>query len=105
MKPWLLLLTLIVTSGCASTRKYERVLDSWAGSDISNLIERWGPPSETYTMPDGRHLYTWYFNEGVVAMPAGNMAYAVQRYCKTTFTVGRAGVVERWSYQGNACRA
>jgi hypothetical protein len=56
-------------------------------------------------MPDGRHQYTWYFDGGAVAVPIGNIAYAVPRGCQTTFTVGKAGRIESWRYQGNACKA
>jgi hypothetical protein len=90
-------------SSCATTGDYEKVLNSWIGSDISRLIESWGPPTDTYRMPDGRTLYTWFFDGGAVAMPFGNMAYAVSRSCKTTFTVGTNGVVQTWRYEGNAC--
>jgi hypothetical protein len=95
----------LVTNACATVGRYERILDSWTGAEVSRLIENWGPPAGTYMMPDGRLLYTWFFDGGAVAVPIGNMAYAVQRYCRTTFTVSPNGIVERWRYEGNACRA
>jgi hypothetical protein len=49
----------LLLTACASTRGYERALDSWVGSDINQLIESWGPPTQTYPMPDGRNMYTW----------------------------------------------
>ena len=95
----------LASGACATACGYQRILDSWTGVEISRLIENWGPPADTYTMPDGRELYTWYFDGGAVAMPIGNMAYAVQRYCRTTFTVGQNGMVERWRDEGNSCKA
>lgn len=95
----------LAVAGCATTRGYERLLDSWTGSDVNRLIQNWGAPAETYTMPDGATMYTWFFDDGAVAMPIGNMAYAVRRYCKTTFMVSAYGIIERWRYEGNTCRA
>lgn len=92
-------------SGCATTGGFEDVLNSWVGSDVNRLIETWGPPADTYQMPNGRTLYTWFFDGGAVAVPVGDYAYAVNRYCKTTFTVGKQGRVLGWRWQGNACKA
>jgi hypothetical protein len=97
------ILSLALMVGCATTAGYEKVLNSWMGQDISNLIEKWGPPSNVFTMPDGRILYSWVFDGGAVAVPIGNMAYAVPRGCKTTFTTSSAGVVQNWRWEGNAC--
>ena len=99
------LIVMTVLSACATTGKYEAKLDSWVGNDVSDLIVAWGPPAQTYEMPDGRTLYTWYFDGGAVAVPVGNAAYAVQRYCKTTFTVGPLGFVQTWRWEGNACKS
>lgn len=96
---------LITLNACATTSRYEEILNSWANNDINRLIEAWGPPADTYTMPDGRVLYTWYYDGGAVAMPIANMAYAVRRVCKTTFTVGNDNRIQCWRYEGNACKA
>lgn len=100
-----LLIAMAMLTGCATTGKYEAKLDSWVGQDVSRLIVAWGAPAQTYEIPDGRTLYTWYFDGGAVAVPIGNAAYAVQRYCKTTFMVGPAGFVQNWRWEGNACKA
>lgn len=90
---------------CATTAGYEEVLNSWVGSDISMLIESWGPPSQTYNLPDGRTMYTWDTSSGAVAAPAGRFAVAVPRGCTTTFTVDDIGIVQSWRYEGNSCRS
>ena len=108
MRSVLKLMLALSLLGCAiaTTGKYEAILNSWQGNDVSALIQKWGPPSSTYEMPDGRKQYTWYFDGGVVAMPVyGGGAYAVQRGCKTTFTVNRTNIIESWRYEGNACKA
>lgn len=105
MRTSALVLVLLMAGACATTGKYEQKLNSWVGADVNRLVQAWGPPADTYRMPDGRALYTWYFDGGAVAMPIGNMAYAVQRYCKTTFTVSKQGIVQTWRWEGNACKS
>lgn len=98
----------LLLTGCMmpTTGKYEAVLKSWESGNINDLISKWGPPSSTYEMPDGRKLFTWNFDGGVVATPTyGGGAYAVRRTCTTTFTVEPSGRVASWRYQGNACTA
>lgn len=90
--------------GCATTKGYERVLQTWVGHDVNDLIQSWGPPADVYKLPNGSMMYTWRFDGGAVAMPIGNMAYAVNRYCKTTFTVSEQGIIQTWRWEGNACR-
>lgn len=91
---WALLLLPFVFYGCATTGGYERVLQSWVGNNVNNLIQKWGPPTNEYKLPNGNVMYTWLFDGGVVAMPIGNMAYAVNRSCKTTFTANGQGIIE-----------
>jgi hypothetical protein len=105
MRTALLLLVFLITSACATTGRYEKILDSWVGVDVNRLFEAWGPPSSTFDMPDGRRQYTWLFDGGAVAMPIGNMAVAVRRGCMTTITTSTTGVIQTWRYEGNACRA
>lgn len=52
------LLILIIFSGCATTAKYEAILNTWVGADVNNLIGSWGAPSEEYSMPNGNKMYT-----------------------------------------------
>jgi len=100
----LLILSLFL-AGCSTTRGYERVLNSWMGSNVNSLIQSWGPPSGVYNLPNGDAMYTWFDSYGAMAMPIGNMAYAVNRSCKTTFTADSNGRIISWRYEGNACRA
>ena len=105
MKRWLIAFPFFcLLISCASTGRYEKVLQSWVGADVSRLIESWGPPSSTYKLPDGRVQYTWLFDGGAVAAPVGNMVYAVRRSCTTTFTTSTAGRIQSWRWEGNACR-
>lgn len=102
MKRALIVLSIVLSLSCARNR-HEDALNTWIGSDINSLIEGWGPPASTFDMPDGRKMYSWYYDGGVVAMPIGKNAYGVKRDCQTTFTVSTSGRVESWRYVGNAC--
>jgi C-terminal processing protease CtpA/Prc len=43
----------------AAGKKYDEILSSWRGADISRVIRSWGPPSSVYTSPNGEQTYTW----------------------------------------------
>jgi hypothetical protein len=100
----LLLIAALTLPGCASrTKKYSTILNSWMGQDVSELIVSWGPPSQTYRLPDGRTSYTWNYYGGAAAIPIGNVAYAVNLVCTTTFVAGPDNKIQTWSFRGNAC--
>lgn len=40
-------------SGCATTKNYESILDTWLGSSADDLVASWGPPQNSYTLSDG----------------------------------------------------
>lgn len=93
----------ILLSGCATLQNREKALQSWIGSDVNSLIQSWGPPIDVFELPNGNKMYTWFYDSGAVAMPIGNMAYAVNKNCKITMTVDRNNIVQSWRYEGNAC--
>jgi hypothetical protein len=101
----LLVVFVVFPSACATTGGYEKILSSWMGNDVNSLIQSWGPPANTYKMPNGDIMYTFFYDGGAVAMPIGNMAYAVNRSCKTTFIVGQDGKIKTWRWEGNTCKA
>lgn len=94
----------IFLHACATTRGYEKVLQTWIGNDVNELMQEWGAPENVYKLPNGNTMYTWWFDGGAVAMPMGNMAYAVSRSCKTTFTTNAQGIIQTWRFEGNMCR-
>lgn len=98
-------------TSCATTGNYEEALQSWVGQDVNRLISGWGPPSDEYSMPNGNTMYTWLWVGGTQVLSNYNetlnmvTTQAVTSWCKTSFTVNTRGVVRRWRWQGNACRA
>jgi hypothetical protein len=43
----------VVLSGCATTENYEKILNSWVGSNADNLVMKWGPPANFYPLSNG----------------------------------------------------
>lgn len=114
----------IFISACATTKKYEAVLNSWMGSDVNNLINSWGYPQGTFDAPNGNKVYV-YSRGGSVRMPQtyqttanvygyGNMAYGTATtnvyggqtlhfWCNTFFEVDSSQRIVRWRWEGNNC--
>lgn len=93
----------LLLGGCAGN-SLDETLDSWVYNDINRVIESWGPPADEYQMSNGRTIYTWYYDGGVVALPTyGGGAAAVERYCEVNFITDDEGIVVNWRYEGNAC--
>lgn len=51
LKPLAVLAVLL--SGCATTANYEKILNSWVGANVDNLVMRWGPPTSSYPLSNG----------------------------------------------------
>ena len=90
--------------GCATSWGYEKILKTWVGHDVNELIRDWGPPADVTKLPDGSMMYTWWFDGGALEKSIGKKAKAVNRYCKTTFAVNNQSVIQTWRWEGNACR-
>lgn len=99
---YLLFSVLFLALGCATTAKYEEKLNSWVGSPEDNLIQSWGPPTQSYPLDNGDKLITYDQTNGV----AFAYGMAVPMRCKTTFTVSAATHnITNWNYNGNACKS
>lgn len=122
MKRLSILVVAVLLSACATEAKYQRVLDSWTGSDELDLIRSWGAPQQAYEAKG--HKFLVYSNDQDVVIPGmaptyqtniyGNTAYTtstggtpamnVNMNCTTTFEVVD-GKIANWSYRGNNCAA
>ena len=49
----LILVSLLLLAGCATTAGYEKVLSSWVGDNVDHLKSVWGQPDNTTTLSDG----------------------------------------------------
>lgn len=103
MKRVLIFAMMLSLSGCYARSHFESNLESWKGRTTSDLFDEWGPPTETFDLPNGRKMYTWSDTRGASAVAVGHSIYGVPIGCKITFTVDTHGQVRDWRYQGNNC--
>lgn len=107
MRPWLALMFGLLLTGCATTLRYDQYLDRWIGTDISSIIQSWGPPTSVADAPDGGKVYTWDEAENsfiYVHRSPDSRRPARTYWCKTKLITDKAGVVRSWRWNGNACR-
>lgn len=118
--------TILILTGCATSANYEKVVDTWLGSDEAELIRSWGTPSSVYQ--SGNTKFLEYSSSRQVVIPGSEPNYNTDCYdygnqvnCTTTKSGGYAGTsynascstrfeinsgkVVGWSFQGNDCRA
>jgi hypothetical protein len=113
-------LLLLGLMGCATTEKYEALLQTWIGSEEIDLVRSWGPPDQVYEVQDRKFIV--YHSQRSVYIPGtspsystsfiGNQAYTTQSggspgrtvdmRCATTFEL-KDGIIVRWSWKGNDC--
>jgi hypothetical protein len=53
MKKLLATFSAILLGSCATTANYEKILNSWVGSSVDNLVSSWGPPQSSFELSDG----------------------------------------------------
>lgn len=60
MRVALILSMLFLLSGCATPRgSSDNARDSWRGATYDEVVSRWGAPSRSTTLTDGRPAHTW----------------------------------------------
>jgi hypothetical protein len=121
LKRSFLLSILLAIVGCATTAKYEEVLNTWIGADVNQLVDSWGYPQNSFEAPNGNKVYT-YSSSGQITMPTqtnsnyniyGNTIYGsttttggqtINLSCTTHFEADPTGRIVKWSYKGNQCK-
>jgi hypothetical protein len=94
MKIWKLLAvaTLSATiSACATEAGYQRILDSWKGESVDNLVMTWGPPQSSFKLSDGGQVLQYSDQRNVTL--GGYTTYQPQ----TTYNSGNV-----YGYGGSA---
>ena len=67
MRAALLIAACILVTGCAATRgSADTARDSWRGATYDEVVSRWGAPSRSTTLTDGRPAHTW-ISEGTTS--------------------------------------
>lgn len=125
MKSLAVILAALALSGCATSAKYEALLETWKGKSINELVESWGYPDNTIMAPNGNTVYVYGYHQSTyipktnyissgVGFDGGNLAnsisissfggYTVEESCSTYFEVDADKVIIKWKWKGNACR-
>ncbi len=116
------LLLAMALSACATTKNYEKMLDTLVGSHVDVLTQKWGPPKRSYPLSGGNKVneYMSYrtFQTGGYSSASGKAdgkkanysAYSTavethERTCITRFTISPKNIILRWTVQGNDCVA
>ena len=55
----LLSLLVILLTGCATLADVEKAKNSWQGMPYEEVVSRWGAPTRSTTLTDGRQVSTW----------------------------------------------
>ena len=118
-------LLILLLTGCATTKKYEAILQTWIGSQENELIRKWGPPRQVYdagggvkyltyqessqgyipgTSPTYSTTYNPYTNTATTTSTGGSAGYYYTNSCQTTFEI-QNGYIASWRWKGNACKA
>ncbi len=111
-----------LATACATTEAYDKILQSFVGRHVDQLVVAWGPPQASHTFKDGRRIVRYFRSEtvhipetrsmrrsaasasglgSVFTSPAHNLSYS----CRTTFDVDASGTIAAWKREGNDCRA
>lgn len=111
------LVLLACASACATTAKYNAMLDTWKGHSAASLIESWGPPDNVYSLADRGQILE-YSRQVCVKNPAfacpiysptpcfeGAYQPSTCHRCTTRFTTDEFNLIIKWSWEGDSCKA
>lgn len=134
---------LLFLVGCATTENYEKILGSWVGNHVDDLIASWGIPDKSielstggamieyirestsiggggsYSVPQttynsgnasvygglGGSLYGNYSGTTTTYIEKNYPVYTIYRNCTTRFTMDSLGIIIKWVWEGNNCKA
>jgi len=122
----IVVLALLLVSGCATHAKYEKSLQTWVGHNESELISVWGAPVRVYDAGEAKYLT--YSSSRNLTIPGSNLTYRSNCYtgansfscntssvggtpatnmtllCETTFQIVNSKIVS-WNWKGYDCRS
>jgi hypothetical protein len=123
----LLVMVLGFSTACATTGNYEKILQTWVGSPVDNLVGSWGPPQSQYKLSGGGMVIeysrsstgtvggytssqpvTTYNIDGSYSttyVTTTTPSYNVQYSCRTIFDVDKNNIITSWRWEGNSCIA
>ena len=109
MKFLLNIFIVFILSACATTAKYEELLNTWLGQNINTLIDSWGYPENSFEGPNGNKVYVYSDSESYTSptqtygtTTTGGYIYSLS--CQTFFEVNSSNVIVKWRKKGNNCK-
>lgn len=114
------LLVVLCCAGCATSAKYEGVLQSWIDRSAEDLVKEWGYPDDQLTAPNGNMVYVYrrasvastpgfyrghYHYYGGRRYPLYDPGFISEFQCTTFLEVDKRGRIVRWEWRGNDCVA
>lgn len=120
MRKFVLAISFVALSGCATTSVMNGIMSSWEGTSINDVTAQWGYPDEERQF-NGNKLYVWHHNKGFY-MPATTTTngtvnsyggfsatstttggHQISGACDRILEVDGSGTVIKWQWQGNNC--
>lgn len=130
---YITILSALLVTGCAttSTENYEKILQTWVGLHVDELVLDWGPPQSSFDLSTGEKIIE-YHNVRYVYIPSTSFprahtvyrkhpdgsvttyqtfseheipAQSYTRFCKTRFIINPDGMIKQWDWEGDDCRA
>lgn len=120
MRKFILMISLVSLSGCATTSIMDGIMSSWSGESIESVTAQWGYPDEQREF-NGNKLYVWHHNKGFYLPSTTTTTGTVNAYgginatstttggntingnCDRILEVDSKGTVIKWQWQGNNC--
>ena len=121
LKTFYFLLTMIIYSGCATTKGFSTMMNSWTGQNINAFVDRNGYPQKTFKAPNGNTVYVYgeaysyttpqYTNSQYNAY--GNTLYGTSttygggtrtNSCTTWIEINNQNIIVKWRAEGNICK-
>lgn len=110
-------LSTLFISACATIANYEKVLNSWVGHNVDQLVASWGYPVNSFKAFNGNTVYV-YSSSGSYTMPTNTTSnYSVYGnstttggqtlnfWCQTFFEVNESNIITTWTWKGNNCKS
>lgn len=121
----------LVLVACATTGNYDKMLQTWIGAPIDELVASWGPPDSSHTATEGRTVIKYVHHKTVVTVGStysfpGSISasvssrgtvesasttfgqvttptYDIHSSCITSFSANSTGIIDSWEYKGKSC--
>lgn len=83
MKKIFALFGIVLLTACASVANYEKILNTWIGLPVDNLVSSWGPPQSAFDLSNGGKVIEYANARNVLV---GGLAYSIPQ---TTYHSGK----------------